>query len=147
MEDLHSMIDERLLEIRSFEGTGFQPLIDYDKWRIAMLRYSEELLPERLFAMQRHNETDEVFVLLEGRCILLLGDRKDTITSITAVNMVPRKLYNIRRGVWHNHTLSLDASVLVVENSDTTVQNSPRMLLNDNQRSRIVEITHELWQE
>lgn len=141
------MIDERLLEIRSFEGTGFQPLIDYDKWRVAMLRYSEELLPERLFAMQRHNETDEVFVLLEGRCILFLGDRKDTITSITAVDMVPRKLYNVRRGVWHNHTLSREASVLVVENSDTTVQNSPRMLLNDNQRSRIVEITQELWSE
>jgi hypothetical protein len=49
--------------------------------------------------------------------------------------------------VWHNHTLSREASVLVVENSDTTVQNSPRMLLNDNQRSRIVEITQELWSE
>jgi hypothetical protein len=61
--------------------------------------------------------------------------------------MVPRKLYNVRRGVWHNHTLSREASVLVVENSDTTVQNSPRMLLNDNQRSRIVEITQELWSE
>lgn len=140
------MIDERLLEIRSFEGTGFQPLIDYDQWRVAMLRYSEELLPERIFAMQRHQETDEVFVLLEGRCILFLGDRKDTITSITAVNMVPRKLYNVKRRVWHSHTLNHDASVLIVESSNTTVQNSPRMLLNDTQRRRIVDITHELWQ-
>jgi len=140
-------INERLLEIRSFDGAGYQPLIDYDKWRVAILRYCDDLLPERIFAMQRHNETDEVFVLLEGRCILFLGEGNDTITSITAVDMVPRKLYNVKRGVWHSHTLNNDASVLIVENRDTTIQNSPKKLLNDNQRRRIVDITHELWQE
>jgi len=41
--------------------------------------------------MQRHNETDEVFFFLEGRCILFIGKGKETITSITAVDMVPRK--------------------------------------------------------
>jgi hypothetical protein len=140
-----NIIDERLLEIRSHDGLGYQPLVDYDKWRVAILRYFDELLPERIFAMQRHNETDEVFVLLEGRCILFIGEGNDTITTITAVDMVPRKLYNVKRGVWHNHTLNNEASVLIVENRDTTVQNSPKMLLNDDQRRRIVDITHELW--
>jgi hypothetical protein len=97
--------------------------------------------------MQRHNETDEVFVLLEGRCILFLGKGQDAITSITAVDMVPRKIYNVKRGVWHNHTLNKDASVLIVENSDTTIQNSPKKLLNDDQRRQILDITHELWRE
>lgn len=141
------MIDEKMLEIRGYEGEGYKPLIDYDKWRVAILRYGDDLLPDRIFAMQRHNETDEVFVLLEGRCILFLGKGTDTITSITAVDMVPRKLYNVRRGVWHSHTLNKDASVLIVENSDTTIQNSPKLLLNDDQRRQIVNITHELWQE
>jgi len=31
-----------------------------------MLNYIDELLPERLATMQRHGETDEVFVLLRG---------------------------------------------------------------------------------
>ena len=141
------MIDEKLLEVRSYDGAGYQPLIDYDKWRVAILRYSDELLPERIFAMQRHDETDEVFVLLQGRCILFLGEEKDTINSITAVDMVPRKLYNVKRGVWHSHTLSIETSVLIVENCDTTIQNSPKMLLNDDQRRQIADITHELWQE
>lgn len=141
------MIDERFLEIRGFEGAGFQPLVDYDTWRVAMLRYSDELLADRIFAMQRHDETDEVFVLLEGHCILFLGGRKDKIEAITAVEMVPRKLYNIKRGVWHTHTLSEDASVLIVENSDTTVQNSPKLLLNDSQRQKIVTLTRGLWEE
>ena len=141
------MIDEKLLEVRGYDGAGYQPMIDYDKWRVAILRYSDELLPERIFAMQRHDETDEVFVLLQGRCILFLGEEKDTINSITAVDMVPRKLYNVKRGVWHSHTLSIETSVLIVENCDTTIQNSPKMLLNDDQRRQIADITHELWQE
>jgi hypothetical protein len=138
-------IDERLLEICSFDGSGYKPLIDYDKWRVAILRYCDELLPERILTMQRHDETDEVFVLLEGRCILFLGEGNNTIDSITAVDMVPRKLYNVKRGAWHSHTISNDASVLIVENCDTTVQNSPKMLLNNDQRQEIVAITHELW--
>jgi len=141
------MIDERLLEIRSHDGFGYQPLVDYDKWRVAVLRYSDEMLPERIFTMQRHNETEEVFVLLEGRCILFLGKGKETVESITAVDMVPRKLYNVKRGVWHSLTLSKDASVLIVENRDTTIKNSPKIFLDDDQRQQIVNITNEFWQE
>ena len=139
-------IDEHLLEIHNCEGTGYKPLIDYDKWRVAILRYSDELLPERIITMQRHNETDEVFVLLEGRCILFIGEVNDTITSITGIDLEPHKIYNVKRGVWHSHTLSNDASVLIVENRDTTNQNSPKKFLNDDQRQRITDITHELWQ-
>jgi hypothetical protein len=141
------MIDEKLLEVRSYEGAGYQPLIDYDQWRVAILRYCDELMPERIIAMQQHNETDEVFVLLEGRCILFLGEGSDAIMSINAVDMKPCTLYNVKRGVWHSHTLNNDASVLIVENRDTTIQNSPKMILNDDQRRRIVAITHELWSE
>jgi ureidoglycolate hydrolase len=140
-------IDKTLLDIRSFEGEGYQPLIDCDQWRVAILRYCDELLPERIFAVQRHNETDEVFVLLEGRCILFLGEGKDTVTSITAVDMQPRKIYNVKRGVWHSHTLDRDTSVLIVENRDTTVTNSPKIILNDDHRRKIVDITRELWLE
>jgi ureidoglycolate hydrolase len=139
-------IDEHLLEIHNCEGTGYKPLIDYDKWRVAILRYSDELLPERIITMQRHNETDEVFVLLEGRCILFIGEVNDTITSIAGIDLEPQKIYNVKRGVWHSHTLSNDASVLIVENRDTTNQNSPKKFLNDDQRQRITDITRELWQ-
>jgi hypothetical protein len=141
------MIDERLLEIRSFDGAGYKPLIDYDQWRVAILRYCDELMPDRIVSMQRHNETDEVFVLLEGRCILFIGEGNDSIISINAVDMAPCKLYNVKRGVWHSHTLNKDASVLIVENRDTTIQNSPKMILNDDQRRRIIDITNELWSE
>ncbi len=139
-------LPEHLLEIRDYTGEGYQPLIDFGAWRVAILRAIDELLPENLEAMQRHDETDEVFVLLAGRCILFLGEGDESVTAFHAVDMEPQKLYNVKRGVWHTHTLGEDATVLIVENVDTTDANSPTVMLNAEQRSEIVRLTWRLWQ-
>ncbi len=117
-------IPESLLEIREYTGPGYRPLVDFGAWRVAILRYAEDMLPRNIRSMQRHNETDEVFVLLQGRCLLFLGEGDDRITRVLAEDMKPLKLYNVRRGAWHHHTLSEDAVVLIVENRDTTTANS-----------------------
>jgi mannose-6-phosphate isomerase-like protein (cupin superfamily) len=126
------MIDSRLVEISEYTGEGYRPLVDYGEWRVAILRYIDELAPENITFLERHNETDEVFVLLEGRCTLLIGDGEE----IHAVKMEPYKVYNVKRGVYHSHTLSKDAIVLVVENCDTGAWNSDRMSLGEEQRER-----------
>ncbi len=45
----------------------------------------------------------------------------------------------------HTHTLSEDASVLVVENRDTTIDNSPFCLLSDEQKHWLAEESRRLW--
>jgi mannose-6-phosphate isomerase-like protein (cupin superfamily) len=82
-------ITERLLQVTEYTGEGYQPLVDYGSWRVAILRYIDELLPQNITNMQRHDETDEVFVLLSGRCILFLGEGDDNITQIYAQVMQP----------------------------------------------------------
>ena len=139
------MISEQLLEIREYGGVGYQPLVDYGAWRVAILRFIDELLPERLDNWQRHHETDEVFVLLQGRCILFLGAGDQTVTQVYAEDLAPLKLYNVKRGVWHTHALSQDAVVLIVENRDTTLENSPRLALTAAQRQQVVELAQALW--
>jgi hypothetical protein len=139
-------VSETLLEIREYGGEGYRPLVDYGEWRVAILRYDDELLPENIRQMQRHDETDEVFVLLGGRCILFLGEGEDRVTAIHAQDMQPLKLYNVKKSCWHSHTLNEDASVLIVENRETTVQNSPRVDLTAAQRETICELTRKLWQ-
>ncbi len=128
------MIDPRLVEVSEYRGEGYRPLVDYGEWCVAILRNIDELAPENITFLERHNETDEVFVLLEGRCILLIGDGEE----IHAVEMEPHKLYNIKRGVYHSHTLSEDATVLVIENRDTGDWNSERMELTEGQREMIL---------
>lgn len=138
-------IDPNLLEIHSHTEPAYQPLVDYDTWRVAVLNFVESLLPQNLTNMQRHDETDEVFVLLKGRCILFIGDGQDGAGQIQAVDLQPLKIYNVKRGTWHNHTLSEDASVLVVENRDTTVENSPFCELATEQKATITATTRQLW--
>lgn len=138
-------IPEHLLETHEYNGEGYQPLVDYESWRVAILRYEDALLPENISKMQRHDETDEVFVLLMGRCILFLGEGREAVTRIHAVDMQPLKLYNVRRGAWHSHTLDRDASVLIVENRLTTDENSPFTPLTDEQRQEVISLTNKLW--
>lgn len=140
-------VDPSLLEIHAHEDEAFKPLVDYGAWRVAILNFIDHLRPENLKDMQRHDETDEVFVLLEGRCILFLGDGRSEAGTIHAVDLEPRKVYNVKRGVWHTHTLSEDASVLVVENRDTTVDNSPFTDLTPEQTAGLVVETRRLWAE
>jgi ureidoglycolate hydrolase len=138
-------IDESLLQVRQYTGTGYMPLIDYGEWRVAILRYADELLPENIDSMQRHEDTDEVFVLLTGRCILFIGAGDEHVSAIKAQDMEPLKLYNVKKSCWHTHTLSQDATVLIVENRDTTIHNSPQVSLDATQRNQLIELTRDLW--
>lgn len=131
-----------LLEVRAYAGPGYRPLVDFEHWRVALMNSTPDLLPERITRVQRHDNTDEVFVLLAGRCILFLlepGGR------LQAVDMQPFLLYNVRRGAWHSHTFSPEARVLIVENADTTEANSPFLDLTPAQRAEIVSLTRAAW--
>ncbi len=140
-------LSESLIEIREYNGIGYAPLIDYGAWRVAILRYIDELLPENIDKMQRHDETDEVFVLLAGKCILFIGETgEDGLKAIHPVDMHPLKLYNIKRGCWHTHTLDEEAVVLIVENRDTTDENSTNLDLSPAERQELVALTQSLWE-
>ena len=138
---------ENLLEILRHDGPSYKPLVDFESWRVAVLNFSPDLLPINLTRMQRHNETDEVFVLLQGRCILFVGEGSDTATRIHGEDLQPGRVYNVKQAVWHTHTLSSDAKVLVVENRDTTYDNSPFVALTAEQHQQLIDLTRALWQQ
>ena len=138
-------LPESLLEIREHDAPDYKPLIDFQSWRVALMNYTPDLVPEKIYRMQKHIETDEVFVLLAGKCILFLGEGEARVTEVHAVDMQPFKLYNVKRGAWHSHTFSPDAKVLIVENRDTVDANSPFVDLGEQQRKKIVELTKQLW--
>jgi Cupin domain. len=117
-------IDEKLLEIREFTGIGYQPLINFNSWRVAIMNYIDEIQPERIKTVERHKETDEVFVLLQGKGILFLGDGELELERFYPQVMEPGKIYNVKKNVWHSIVLTRDGSVLIVENQDTDGKNT-----------------------
>ena len=134
-------MDEELVQVREYSGEGYKPLVDYDTWRVAILRFIEELRPENLKYLECHLETDEVFVLLSGQCTLFIGVLdNEGVSRIESISMEPLKLYNIRKGVYHSHILSQDATVVIMENRDTAADNSRRINLTEAQRAKIISL-------
>ncbi|MHB8127739.1 MAG: hypothetical protein ACYDEX_01885 [Mobilitalea sp.] len=115
-------------------------MIDFKTWRVAILRYCEELEIQNLKTMQKHNESDEVFILLNGNCTLFVGGKGESINDIDAIAMEPLQLFNVKQGVWHTHTLDKDATVLIVENQDTSDYNSPTENLDEEQIKQLNNI-------
>jgi len=133
-------MDENLLQIREYRGAGYQPLIDFSTWRVAILRWEQAALPQNITFMERHTHTDEVFVLLQGQAQLLLGGSSQVVDRMLAQILQQGTLYNVKQGVWHTVLLSQDASILIVENSDTGKDNTEYCPLNAEFKQRIIAL-------
>ena len=134
-------MDEKLLEIKDYDGEGYQPLVDFGTWRVAFLRFIDELIPENIYRLERHVETDEVFVLLDGQAVLLLGEGDQEIEKLIHQVMRPGILYNVKQNAWHNCVLSRDATILLVENRNTSSENTEYIELSLEQRKKLVDFT------
>ncbi|MEA4883436.1 MAG: hypothetical protein VB144_07255 [Clostridia bacterium] len=137
-----------LIDEYPMTSDGYSPLIDFGEWRVAVLRFCDGVAPGNIRSMQRHDETDEVFVLLAGKCILFAfesGAPDGSVESMRALEMNPMKAYNVRRSVWHTHVLSPDAAVLIVENRTTSEVNSPQCALGPDLTAEIERTVKEAW--
>ena len=124
-------MNEELLQIKRCQDAGYHPQIYYEGWRVAYLNDTPKFHLENMEDMQRHNTSDEVFVLLKGSCTLYIGDGGDEGPgTVRAVELEPGVIYNVRRGAWHTHATGPDASVLIVENADVSPENSDHIPVN-----------------
>lgn len=108
-----------MIQQYEFDGEDFKAIFGFEGWKIGLLRYSDRFSEFKM--LERHNETDEVFVLLEGNAILYTENQQ--------LQMQKSVVYNIPKGVWHHITVSKEATVMVVENSNTSADNSERRYL------------------
>jgi len=42
------------LNILGFDGEGYKPIVDFGNWRVAFLRFLDELVPENIYRLERH---------------------------------------------------------------------------------------------
>jgi mannose-6-phosphate isomerase-like protein (cupin superfamily) len=103
------------LEILNWGQDGYQPLVFSHDWQVALLNWERNSDLEKVNEVERHNQSDEVFVLWRGRGVLLVFTPK----GLRVEDMRPGELYNVRAGTWHNVVASRDASWIIVEDRDT----------------------------
>jgi len=124
------MITE-LIEIKDYDGYGYQSLVTHGTWRVAVLRYLDELNIENIHTMERHTATDEVFILTYGKAMLIIGGNDALVSEFQPVTMNIGNIYNIKKNTWHTVIMSKDAHIVIVENDDTNKENSETCLLTE----------------
>ena len=107
-----------MIEIHAIEKSGFSEQVTFEGWKTAFVTYSEDY--GELHRMKRHLESDEVFVLIRGTATLytLEGD------SVLETPMEIGKTYNVKKATWHHVRLASDGMGYIVENSNTTKENT-----------------------
>ena len=133
-------MDERLLEVKQYSGEGYRPLIDFGTWRVAILRWEPSMEPDKITFMERHTQTDEVFVLLHGQATLILGGNSSQVDGIYPQKLEGCNFYNVKQNAWHTVLLSQDASILIVEEKNTGEENTEYCGLSEDFRKLIRDL-------
>jgi len=107
-----------MIEIHQIEKSGFCEQVTFKTWKTAFITFSEDYAALR--RMKRHLQTDEVVTLIRGEAVLHTLEGEHT----AAIPLEIGKTYNIKRGTWHHVQLSPDGIGFVVENSNTTKENT-----------------------
>lgn len=123
------------LKIESYDGEGLKRAVESGDWFVAIKNWKPANDIDGFDMLERHLKTDEVFVLLAGDCTLLV-DRSpnDDCSDVGCVAMEPMKVYCIPKGVWHNTITSKDAKLILMENRDTSMENSEIKTLTAEER-------------
>ena len=115
-----------MLICKKAEKDGFSVAFSNDKFKCAFIKYSVSYSFGSVLEMKRHNKTDEIFMLLKGRAVMLTledGEFYETeLKENTAISVI--------KGTWHYLALSCDAEVFVVENADTNASNTDILKLD-----------------
>ena len=121
------------MEIQRFEykDAGLTRVYENEKWMVGIKNWKPANDIANIDCLERHNESDELFVLLAGKCALLFANEKEGGgLDIKAVAMEPMKVYNIPKTLWHNTVTMKDTKLILVEDSATGSKNSEVLTLS-----------------
>jgi len=95
-------------------------LVFSDGWMVALLNWEPIMDFEKATEIERHKETDEVFILLKGQAAMYV----DTKEGIQVFGMQAGLIYNVTKATWHNLVATRDVAFLIVENRDTHLRDT-----------------------
>lgn len=115
----------------AFEGEGMQRVFENEKWTVGIKNWKPANDITGIDCLERHNLTDELFVLLAGSCTLIYANEAGGKLELGAVKMEPNKVYNIPATLWHNTITCKDTKMILIEDSNTSMENSDILSLTE----------------
>ena len=116
-----------------FNGEGMQRVFENEKWTVGIKNWKPANDVTGIDCLERHNKTDELFVLAEGSCTLVYANEENGGLEFGAVKMEKDKVYNIPATLWHNTITCRDTKMILIEDSNTSMENSDILNLTEAQ--------------
>ena len=101
-----------------YNGEGDNPTMNSESWRVAIANFGEHFDEQRHNYLERQLLADKVFVLLSGEARLIIG------CDFYEIEMRIGRIYHVKRGIYHALLMDRDAKVLIVENHNTSRENT-----------------------
>ncbi len=121
----------------AFAGEGMQIVFENEKWTVGIKNWKPANDVTGIDCLERHNKTDELFVLIEGHCTLIYANETGNGLEFGAVQMEKDKVYNIPATLWHNTITQKDTKMILIEDSNTSMENSDILNLNEEQIAKV----------
>lgn len=123
------------------DKTALKWVYENPVWKVGIKNFKPANGLEGTVCLERHNATDELFVLLDGECVLLQAeDDNGAAVNITAVKMEPMRVYKIPKNLWHNTVTWPGTKLVLIENNPTDMTNSEVYQLTAEQKAALPEI-------
>ncbi|MDD6788789.1 MAG: cupin domain-containing protein [Lachnospira sp.] len=123
-----------------FTGAGMQRVYENEKWTVGIKNWKPANDITGITNIERHNKTDELFVLVEGKCTLIYAEEKGEDLEFHAVKMEKGKLYVIPQSLWHNTITVKDTKMFLIEDVSTSNDNSDVRELTPEQIKTVQEL-------
>lgn len=115
----------------------YMPVLDFEGWRVAMLRHFEGTNPTFFAKVERHNTSNEVFILTEGAADMIVCENGDRPGRPYIFPMQKNVAYNIRKSVWHHVVTSEDAHIVLFEKTEVSKENSDYYYFDEKEKGEI----------
>lgn len=109
----------KLIEQYQISDNGYHPFLIRDGWQVAQLNYMPEQEIGNIEKLDIHHLTDEVFILLNGKAVLIGATINGDDVKFEVEVMKPNITYNVPVNTWHNIAMGMDSEVIIVEKSNT----------------------------
>lgn len=121
----------------SYDGEALNWVHVTGHWGVGIKNYKPANDIANLENVERHNGTDELFVLLEGECTLLSATETDGKLEFAKLPMAPGRVYAIPAGLWHNTITKPGVKLVLIEDQASAQSNSDILTLTAEQLTAI----------
>jgi len=109
----------KLIEQYQISDKGYHPFLIRDGWQVAQLNYMPEQQIGNIDKLDIHHLTDEVFILLKGKGVLIGAEIKGNNVDFEVELLKPNVTYNIPVNTWHNIAMSKNCEIIIIEKANT----------------------------